>query len=301
MGLEVSAQAWALSAFVIMLAARIAWHYHPGMRPPQGDARWQKYQNLLEAGQLTAWIAGKDEWRIDDLRHSEPSRFGNGPGILRISPDRLRRWFGVWGWDVPTAPSLFVYRHEAYPAEAESGLPALPVSTEVGLPIIPPAVKLELPETMPLRQVALQPIALPVALSQTAKSTAINRGKRTLLELHQIGQLNERLLLNEASRLALANEAWGANPGKRDEILQRTVFLIASEFIQERGLEIEIGQLTGEIRDQLSRRGYCALGLNEGSKGNWISEMIRGAYAPINRRLDQAQRSLAAKGTYLSR
>lgn len=101
--------------------------------------------------------------------------------------------------------------------------------------------------------------------------------------------------------MELANEAWGANPGRRDEILQRTVFLIASKFIQERGLEVEIVQLTRGIRDQLGERGYRGLGLNEGAKGNWIIEMIRGVYAPINRRLDQAQRSLEAKGTYLCR
>lgn len=267
----IEANCWAGAGLVCVTLGRMAWQRLSISEPFLRGQRARRLVEGLRGGSILAWSDSSAGELVRDPRFG----MGNGCAVL-LRPDKIARWFGVWGhFTRPIAPLLTLNVQQAVRliANAQSTR-LLRVTSRRALR----TCGLDTPRDLSGDTVPAAVIVLPGPV------WGKYRGKRSIDQLIKSGEFNRWLLLSETCALALANEVWGPAPGRPDHMRARLAFLTANRIVAHRGTSICLLDVTREVTDRLSQLGG-PLGLNGGEDGGWIALMIRGQYRPIMNQL----------------
>jgi len=119
-----------------------------------------------------------------------------------------------------------------------------------------------------------------------------NRGKRLLSQLRRHGELSHFLLVSRERAQALAQEAWGEDPGLPRDRKMQVAYLCAVNVISERGLDTTILTVTRAMRKAIHDAGFATPGLNGGEKGSWIADLLKGELQAFEHELHAAANRL---------
>jgi hypothetical protein len=214
------------------------------------------------------------------MGHAGAEILVNVQGSLAFRPDLLARWAGHWGYFTRRVPTLVVHARPFVALENGPAAEGLHLDGAATVSQIPGA------GASARRSAAYEPLQIHGTI------LGENRGKRTLVQLARHGELSEWLRVSSELAIALANEAWGENPGIPRDRKLRTAYLRAVDVLAARGLDCTVLTVTRMMRKAIHDAGFATPGLSGGEKGGWIADLLKGQLQAFEQELRAAANRL---------